>query len=116
MIFVMSKWLHLLINMMPSAWTCVTADIAVPTAGPRTVTSSSTSSVMPRRQHHRSEIIVHIYAMSEQATKDVVSDIEKVINEYLMDKVLDQPQDQQHIAKLTEDEVILFIIITLVET
>lgn len=53
---------------------------------------------------------MHIYARTKAATDAVVSDIEKVISEYLMDKVLDQPQDQQHIAKLTERQVMLSFI------
>jgi len=89
----------------------VTDDIAEPAAAAarsRTRTSASTSSVMPRQsQPHRSRIIVHIYAKTKQATEAVVSGIEKVIKEYLVDKVLDQPQDQQHIAKLTEQQVML---------
>jgi len=48
---------------------------------------------------------VHIYAQTKAATEAVVSDIEKVISEFLMDKVLDQPQDQEHIAKLTNHQV-----------
>jgi len=104
----------LLTGLLTSAWNwvaaaasnSVTADIAEPAAGPRTVTRSSSSLVM-RQQPHRSCIVVHIYARTKASTDAVITDIEKVISEYLMDKVLDQPQDQQHIAKLTEQQVML---------
>ena len=74
--------------------------------GARTRRRSSTSSVTSR-QPHRSRIIVHIYAMSKKATDAVIADIENVIGDYVIDKVLDQPKDQEYIAKLTDDQVAL---------
>ena len=84
------------------------AGIAEPAAGPRTATSTSTSSSVRSHQSapHRSRIVVHIYARTKETREAVVKEIEKVIVEYLMDIVLDQTQDQQHIAKLTEQQVI----------
>ena len=82
----------------------VTANISEPAGESRTATSSSS---VTSQQPHRSHIIVHIYARTKAATDAVVGDIEKVISEYLMDKVLDQSQDQAHIAKLTEHQVML---------
>jgi len=79
---------------------------AAAAGGARTRTRSSTSSVTSR-QPHRSRIIVHIYAMSKKATDAVIADIENVIGDYVIDKVLDQPKDQEYIAKLTDDQVAL---------
>jgi len=97
----------LLTGLLTSAFSWVTAGIAESAAGPGTVRSPSSSSALMRDQSqlHRSRIVIHIYARTRQATEAVVSEIEKVISEYLMDKVLDQPQDQQYIAKLTEQQV-----------
>jgi len=50
---------------------------------------------------------VHIYARTWEAIEAAINDIEKVISEYLMDKVLDQPEDQQYIARLTGQQVML---------
>jgi len=67
---------------------------------------SSSSSSVTSQAPDRSRIIVHIYARTKEATDAVIGDIEKVIGEFLMDKVLDQPQDQQYIALLTQQQVI----------
>lgn len=99
-------------GLLTSAWNWVTsaatntdsANIAEPASGPRTATSSSLTA-RQSQQPHRSCIIVHIYARTKEAIEAVISDIEKVIGEYLMDKVLDQPEDQQYIARLTEQQV-----------
>ena len=98
-------------GLLMSAWNWVTSatsntdsdNIAEPSAARRTVTRPSVTPQQP----HRSCIIVHIYARTKESIDAVISDIEKVISEYLMDKVLDQPEDQQYIAKLTDQQVML---------
>ena len=80
------------------------AEPAAAAAGGARTRRSSTSSVTSQ-QPHRSRIIVHIYAMSKKATDAVIADIENVIGEYVIDKVLDQPKDQEYIAKLNDDQV-----------
>ena len=50
-------------------------------------------------------IILSIYALSKKAIDDVLTDIEEVIKEYIIDKVLDSEKDQENIAKLNEAQV-----------
>jgi len=84
------------------------ADVAAASASATARSGAAASSLSSAGQHpHRSRIVVHIYALSQKSTEAVVADIEKVIGEYLMDRVLDQPQDQEHIAKLTEQQVLV---------
>ena len=99
----------MLTGLLTSAWHWVTAgagddvDIVQPTAA----AAAAAAAVTSRQQPHRSHIVVRIYARTAAATDAVVKDIEKAIGEYLSDKVLDEPHHQQHIAKLTEQQVML---------
>ena len=98
----------MLTGLLTSAWHWVTAgagddvDIVQPTAA-----AAAAAAVTSRQQPHRSRIVVRIYAQTAAATDAVVKDIEKAIGEYLSDKVLDELHHQQHIAKLTEQQVML---------
>ena len=101
----------MLTGLLTSAWHWVTAgagddvDIVQPTAA--AAAAAAAAAVRSRQQPHRSRIVVRIYAQTAAATDAVVKDIEKAIGEYLSDKVLDEPHHQQHIAKLTEQQVML---------
>ena len=54
---------------------------------------------------HLSRIILSIYALSKKAIDEVLKDIEEVIKEYIIDKVLNSQQDQENIAKLHPEQV-----------
>src|SRR5688572_7027826 len=58
-----------------------------------------------RPSQHLSRITLSIYALSKKSIDDVLKDIEYLIREYITDKVLDSPQDQENIGKLKPQQV-----------
>lgn len=52
-----------------------------------------------------SRIILSIYALSKKTVENVLKDIEDIIKEYIVDKVLETPSDQENIKKLSHEQV-----------
>lgn len=50
-------------------------------------------------------IILSIYALSKTTVENVLKDIEDIIKEYIVDKVLETPCDQENIEKLSHEQV-----------